>query len=321
MGRAASWYPAGRDPADGNPVVLDDGSPGPMFVRPGATGLEAPTWTVTLVSTPGVTGARFQQAVAGTREITIPIHLCAKTRTEMRAVKNSLIRAINPEGGPGILELSDAVTTESATQRCISAVYAGGLEGDESVMRVGDRDVWWEFEVKFTGLDHWYSADLLHATWRGKASTPFFHSGPFLPFTLAPQGVDVDVELEVQGDAGSWPTYELTGPFTRIRVTNPRSQRLEPENVRPDSWWEIGRVTSSTEMLRLVTKPNEESLRLYQIAGDGSWVDAGNVWSARNPDSSFEALISMDELEVDADGTGSGTLIELWAQETWLTHG
>lgn len=324
--RTANWYPAGVDAQSGNALVLEDGtSQGQIIVTTGIAGIEAPSWSVELSRQPGVGGARFQRAVRDVRAITVPVFLSGDTRSEYRQVKNQLIRAINPEGGPGILELADGVGDESGTSRRISAVYAGGLEGNEATPAISGGLLGWLVDIKFTGLDHWYSSDPLHATWRGKSYTPFFHSGSFLPFvfTAALYGVDEDVELEVRGDADTWPSYDLVGPFSRVRVTNLRSQRLG--NVQPDSFWELNRVTSDTELLRLVTKPGEESLRLYNFTLDGAGqriLDAGmNAWSTLSADSWFDPLQAEDALSVVADGTFTGTLVELWAQEAWLSHG
>ena len=83
------------------------------------------------------------------------------------------------------------------------------------------------------------------------------------------------------------------------------------------SFWEVSRRTNGVEMLRLQTKPGEESLRLLTSPDEVSWVDAGSAWSVLHSDSWFTPLEFQGQLSVTAEDTTRNTLISLLAPEAW----
>lgn len=304
MGRSALWFPAGTTVGDlDRAVTLDDGSPEPMFVMKGATGIEAPSWNVELQTTPGVRGARYIGAVSDPRSIKLPIHLCAPTRPEMRRIKEELLDAINPDtddaGGQGVLMLSDAVGEDSGEYRCIDAVYAGGLEGDEASIKVGDRQVWWEFELQFTGLDFWYSPEPVIAEWAGQAGVPFF---PFniSAWRLSPYGLTNTIPLDLGGNAKSWPTLTLSPPFSRIRVVNTRS----------GSWWQIGRG-GDDEGAAVLVDGTPGAVRVRDSAGGNLFRQL--TWDGSDP----FGIRPGDSLTVESDGAAQSTRVHLEVVPHW----
>lgn len=325
--REIVWYPAGVDPLhpDGSEIMLEGDPASPFREVLGAGGFFVAPWQIHEASTPDVDGSSFVSVRREARDPQFRFQCSTVDHAVFAEAMAGLARALTQQRSPGTLVVTNRLGTGAAVSRMIRCLYSDGLQGDAMLSR-NTRVKWWSFSLKFRAFDPaWYRPDDLHATWRGKSYTPFFHSGSFLPFvfTAALYGVDEDVELEVRGDADTWPSYDLVGPFSRVRVTNLRSQRLG--NVQPDSFWELNRVTSDTELLRLVTKPGGESLRLYNFTLDGAGqriLDAGtNAWSTLSADSWFDPLQAQDALSVVADGTFTGTLVELWAQEAWLSHG
>lgn len=299
MVRAAKWYPAGVA-LSGEPIVLDDGTPGPMYVMKGATGIEAPPWTVSVAQSPGVRSASFDRAVPQVRSIKLPIHLRGSTRAELRRVKADLIRAINPEAGPGTLVLSDGFGEDSGTERSITAVYNGGLEGDESAMRIGDRQAYWDFTIEFLGLDVWYSLEPTVATWTGRPGVPFFPRK--FPYALAPYGVITGIPLELDGDTQSWPSYTLAGPWSRARFTR---------DATGESWEIVRGQDYLTETLTMNTDP---SLSLGPRTLDGQ-----SRYSWLRFQSDLFPLSPGDTVSVEADSVTSETLLTLTVVPAWLT--
>lgn len=249
--RAAYWYPPGEDLATGTPVVLDDGKPSPMFVRPGAGGLEVPEWTIRAVASPGIPGAMFNGASMGVRAVTLPIYLTAPDRASLRAAWGDLVATLDPEDGPGKLVIGNMLGGSSGGMRWLSAVYAGGLEGDESAMSLGDREPWWQFNLQFRALDpFWYSMEDIAASWLPQVGTPRFPM--VFPYTFTRPALVPEVELDVSGNAKCWPTWTMTGPFTRMRLTNDRSgEWVQVTRALPDA--------GATAVL--TTKPGERALR------------------------------------------------------------
>lgn len=277
----------------------------PLRVLRATFGMEAPTFDFQVFKTPGVDGATMGSTVTASRdEVRLPLFMWALNRAHMRELRSELIAAIRPTNTGGFLELSEDVGTDSGDVRRLSAVYRGGLEGDGTDM--GDR--WWAFTLRFQALDpYWYSTKPITASWSGLPATPFF---PFtLPWSPSRSGVVAVDVLDVRGDADSWPSFDLRGPFTRVRVTAADGTHF----------WEVTRPTSESEMLRLVTKPGGESLRLLTSPDGVAWSDRGSRWGALHPDSWFTPLRFRDQVTVDVDGTSDGTRVELSAPEAWNT--
>lgn len=299
------WYPAGVS-FDEEPLVLLDPARLSHQVMKGIGGFDLPNFSFASYATPGVDGVRFGGVTATRQAISVPVLVRASTRAEMRRLKSEMAVAMNPKRGPGRLVMSEDIGLSSGDRRFVEVMYRGGLEGSEAS---GGTDKWWQFTIQFEATDpYWYSTDLLRATWVGKPAADFF---PFsFPLTLSDSGVDVDEVLDVTGDADTWPTFDMHGPFTRVRV------RLDDDERQ--AFWEVQRNTSSTEMLRLVTKPGEESLTVFDVPfGIPIRRADSNAWSTLHPSSWFEPLRFQDQLVLYVDGTSEATRVELTALEAW----
>lgn len=293
--RTCRWFPAGATFND-EPFVLADGTNAVPFLA-GAAGLLSPGYSVITSELPGVRGSRFGSAVAKPNVVAVPILVEGDTYAALRRKRSELIEALVPGRGPGMLELSADLSTDAGESRWCPAVYAGGLEGDESLSISGP--TWWRPVLRFQPLDLWYSTEPVTARWAGRVGNNFF---PFsFPFTLAPYGLDVLTPLDLGGNAESWPSFTLTGPFTRVRFTN----------VRTSEWWEVLRSNDERNVPLVVsTKPGEVAVRT--AAGV-------NAYGLRTAGSQFFALSPGDLVNVVADGVSGATRFDLTVWPAWLT--
>ena len=181
------WYQPGASFDD--PAVALQGA-GPMRVLRDVQGHEAPVFSYTSTSTPGVDTVDFGEVSISRPRVVVPVLLYAVSPEHLDAVKSELISALNPKRGTGRLRRRTNIGKGLGAgdvpgrDRFVWARYRGGLEGDGAA--VGPR--WWRFAVSFEAREpFWYSVDPIRATWRGKPnSAPFF---PFsLPFRLSESG-------------------------------------------------------------------------------------------------------------------------------------
>ncbi len=321
MSRRITWFPAGVDSLapDGTEIVLDGDPTSPFSELVGASGFGAADWSATWITTPGVDGATLSDVSTGAGEVTWRFLLSTDTHEEFVSAYRRLVRATNPKRGLGTFRVEEAISTDHGAVRQVRALCVGGLRGDALLAR--DSEVTeWPFDLVMQTPDpYWYSPDPLRATWTGFAPSAFF---PFsFPFRLSQSGVmEADV-LEVRGDADTWPTFELYGPFSQVRV--------RPDSDSFQTFWEITRDVGQYEMLRLVTAPNEESLTAWETVPGGSFYTPAaepNAWGSLHSDSWFEPLRyddsperTLDKLVVDVVGTTADTRVVLSAAEAWLT--
>lgn len=299
--RSAYWYPAGTD-LDGEPLVLDDGTGRTMFIQWGASGMLAPEWTIVASPSPGVPGAQLRAITMGVRTIKLPLYLKANDRASLMHGVRGLVSAMNPTA-PGRLLVTDMLGTPSGTQRYINAIYGGGLEGDESAMRIGNVSPWWQFTLELQCLDPlWYSRDQVKATWQGAGVASTFFVGTF-PWTLAPYALtDAALPLDLAGDPGvpMWPSWTLSGPWTKHRVVNRRT----------GEWWEVSRAKAATDTIIVTTYPGRVSIRTSTGA---------NAYGLRTTGSKFFSLLPGDSVLLESAGTSAASRVDLAVDEAWLS--
>lgn len=308
--RSAKWWVAGTSRAHDAPVILSDGSHEAPFLA-GASGLVAPGWTVSTLQTPGYRNSTYQGAVAKPGVAQIPVLIEGATPAEFRAKRDDLVDALNPERGPGLLELSADLQTEDGAVRWVSAVYTGGLEGEESPGTSGS--TWWRPVIKFQTLDLWRDVEPAVGVWKGKPTVPFF--GPLFPLKFSPIGVDVVSALDLDGNAPTWPDYVLQGPFLSIQAANSRTGEA----------WRIARETVDTEALVIIGQPGEQAVTVLNLV-DGQWVSTGvSAWEAFVNDSFLFPLTPADqwrgrpadEVAWTVNGTGDATRLTVSAAAAW----
>lgn len=297
--RSVVYFPAGEDPVTGSGVTLmGDGTA--LSEARGGVGRLAPTWNVVFAESPGVAGARWVSARKTQRAYTVRLNVRGANRGILADAMADVIAGLTPEAGPGTLVVAARIGSEYGRVRRISAVYAGGLEGDEvwSWQRATNA----QFVLRFLTEDPvWYTLEPVLASWSPRTPEPFFpmvlSSGDAF---LSQAGLIPAAVLDIAGDTESWPRWSVTGPFARMRVTNDRS----------GEWWQVSRgAEDAPDSVVLTSKPGVVSLRT--TAG----VNVYRQLSGRP-----FALLAGDSVTVEVDGQSSTTRLDMAVDEAWLTE-
>lgn len=296
MPKRMEWFPAGTT-FDDPPVVLHDDELVPYRVLRDVEGLVAPSWSFDSSSMPGVDGVQFS-APKASRSPLVPVFMWAESRAQLRALTSDLVAALDPARGAGKLLLSDQLGEDSGAQRWCKVIYRGGLEGVGADMGRN----WWRFVLKFEAEDpYFYSVEPHVATWTGKPGVPFFPRR--FPYVMSPTGLVVGSPLDLEGTAKSWPSYQLSGPWTRVKFTR---------NSTGESW-EIARDQNYlTETLTMNTDP-----RLPQ---GPRTLDGQSRYSWLRFQSDLFPLSPGDTVSVEADGATSDSLFTLTVVPAWQTQ-
>lgn len=302
--RTARWYPPGVPLGDlERSFLLADGTSAVPFLT-GATGLLAPSYTLNWSQVAGQRTMTLDSAVEKPDAVTLTILVEGDTHAELRRKRSELINAMAPTRGAGMLELSADLYTDPGEVRWCSAVVVDGLRGEESLGNSGP--TFWKPTIKFQPTDLWYSTEPVVATWTGLAGVPVF---PWRidPFRLAAGGVAAVTQLDLQGDPAtvSWPTYTLSGPFTRARFTNDRTGQS----------WEVSRDREFVNEPLIVTTQAGLPVRTLDGQSRYSWLTFQSDLFALG----FNAWNEPDTVSVDADGTSAATLFQLSVVPAWLT--
>lgn len=290
--RTAKWYAADMT-LDDEPIILADGTFDQPFLS-GATGLAARQYAVSLSSSPGVRGARFERAIEKPSTVTLVVLIEGATYGEFRRKRDDLIDALSPVSGPGMLELSADLGTDSGEIRWASAVYLSGLEGAEDTRMSGP--TYWIPTITFQLLDLWHSMEPTVASWSGKQGYPWFQ--PF-PYYISPSGLDVVEALEVDGSpkVDMWPEWELTGPYATFEATGPRGESWSVEGI------EAGEIVTVT------TDPNG----VIDVVSS----TAGRSWSRLRAGYQLWPLRRDDAVTLDATGTSSASRVKVTVPKLW----
>lgn len=298
--KRVEWFRAGTD-FDDDPLVLLEPSKFSTRVLKDIQGFDAPVFSFESLATPGIDGVRFGSVTATRPVLSVPVLVIAPTRAEMRRMKSQIVAAMNPKLGAGRLVMSEDIGSESGDVRFVECQYRGGLEGDGAN---GGTSLWWKFTAQFECSDpYWYSTEPATARWVGQPGKPTF------PFTLAgngvvmnPWGVILDELLELSGDAETFGTYTLSGPWSRARFVNDRTGK----------WWEITRDPNVTETLVVRTKPGTVGLRT---------VDGLNRYASFTKGANMQlfSLLPGDTISVECDGASGATAFDLSVPIAWNT--
>lgn len=299
--RTIIWYPAGVDPLnpDGSEVVLENPTGDGVFREVvGAAKFFAPSRRIISNETPGIDGARFESVTTVARDPEYRFRCAATDPVAFNEAMEYLVESLMGDG-PGILEITNRQGEDAGSRRQLRCIYTGGLEGDPLLLH--GRDVKsWAFTLKLTAFDpFWYSTVPVLARWVGK---PGFALFPFDPtnFRLSPWGVTNPVPLEMSGTKPAWPSFTLSGPWSRVRFTRDRD----------GMWWEKSRDGDDPETILVNTKPGEVSVS--NLAGDNRYGQAVG--------SQFFSLSRDDTVSVDVSGSTGATDLSLVVNPAWLSH-
>ncbi|MEO3860119.1 hypothetical protein [Acrocarpospora sp. B8E8] len=202
-----------------------------ILLRPGAKGLDAPSFNVLADEYPAIDGGFVRFSRATIREIFLPLTITGSTRPEMMALKRRFIAALNPKKG-----LVSLQTTEYAevggllvaeTPRALTCFYVSGMEGGEGT----DDGIHWAkyglvlrapnpyFQHPNRAQGRFQIIDVLRPFLDPPSgATPFLSidgvtPGKGLGLSSDPLWVDT-LDLENPGDAECQPRWEIRGPLS-----------------------------------------------------------------------------------------------------------
>ena len=190
-----------------------------ILVRPGLLGLGMPDYTIWADQSPAYDGEIIRGVRADPREITIPIHVYARSRPECLAIYHDLVDDLDPQAGPGEIRISEA----DGSYRTIRGYYASGLEGrddDDSTGRT-----WLSVALVFRCESPFWEGVEESVRWKLAVSAPgsFY---PILPLAVKDAEVSGQFNATNKGNVRAFPIWETTGPYTSITATNETTGRL-----------------------------------------------------------------------------------------------
>ena len=124
------------------------------------------------------------------------------------------------------------------------------------------------------------------------------YSFPFFPIFLADSAVQGAHELRVEGDAPTWPVWEITGPGKDVEIIGPDGERMFIE----------GEVSSP---IRVVTEPGKQSIT----------DDTGLIWERMKPgdDEMFALRPGVNHVRMTMVGGTPESVIRAVYSENWKT--
>ncbi|MER5643951.1 hypothetical protein [Streptosporangium sp. NPDC002524] len=265
-----------------------------VMLRPGAKGLDAPTWNVMTDEYPAIDGGFVRFARAGIRELFLPLIITGTTRPEMMALKRRFINSLNPAKGLVTLQtteytipdnLGDAATLDdmiAEPPRAIECFYAGGMEGGEG----SENGVHWASYglilrcpvPYFSGLSRIRASFQVYDQLRAfmadaPAADPFVSvdgTTPGMGLQLSTNPIWADeISLFNPGDIGAQPRWEVRGPFnSRLRLMLLDEEGATLKELR---FAEAFPVLTS-EVLVIETVKGAQSIRLYpEVSPSGNY--------------------------------------------------
>lgn len=294
------WYPAGVDPLDaGDAGIMLQGNPaGPFRELMGSSNAFVAPWAIFEDATPGVDGSTFRSVRRLPRDPSFRFECRTDDPAMFASAMQELASSLTASRQPGTLVVRNRVGTDGGSERMIRCLYSSGLEGDPLLGRTS-RVRWWPFTLKFRAFDPcWYDLEPTVAVWTGKTGQPFFPRT--FPYTLASYGLLESTPLDLGGDTESWPTFTLSGPWTRAKFR------------RNSTWesWEVRRGQDyMTETLVVDTRPGP-GIGVHTLDGQNrySWLDFTSALFPLSPG---------DTVSVEADGPTSETRFTLSVVGAW----
>lgn len=162
---------------------------------------------------PGVAGVRRRATVLGARDLSLAMTYWAPTPILLRELLRETISLLSADP-PGEL-----VAYSLAGTRRITAAYAGGLELDETRGNAGP--TWLNAVIALRAHDPYFRGPGLQE--QRFAVGPQDAIFPMLPMRLVSGAIAVSPVAVNEGDAPAYPTWTVTGPGSRLTVTNLRT--------------------------------------------------------------------------------------------------
>jgi tail protein len=264
-----------------------------IFVPPGITGLDLPTFTQYTDTSPVLDGEISRGFRTDARALAIPVLMYGADRATFKAMRAALFADFNPRAGaPGLL----TVTETDGSSREIEAFYVGGLQGvlDDRAQT----QTWMKAVIELRCPSPYFLGD------EKTASFTLPEDGDWLPiFPLVVTSGTVLGELEVinTGEVDAQPVFTITGPCTAINLHNTTTG----ESI------EIDYTVDAGEVVVIDTRAGMKSILL-----DGTT----NLYPALDLDSVLWPLVpGLNELDFDLPGATEDTSLTFAYRERFLT--
>jgi hypothetical protein len=238
-------------------------------------------------------GALLRSTRVGVREVDLNMVAIAPGVAQLRQRLRTLVAALNPLTGPGVLRVTSDTGTRELTCR-----YSGGLQLADSREQGGR--VWQKFVLTLVAHDpFWHAADSQALSW----TTPDPDGGffPFFPLTLAASSVLGTSSIDNPGDVSAWPQWTVQGPATQVRLTNTTTGAVL-------DW--TGALTAGQTVF-IDTRPGAKSVRDDAQANRYSQLAAGSSLWALDP--------GVNDVELSIAGATGDSRLELVFRAAWLT--
>ncbi|GAA0579382.1 phage distal tail protein [Streptomyces crystallinus] len=280
-------------------------TPAGIALTKGPAGLGMPTFDLKADQLPNLPGGLFRSNRATTRDITIPLIIRGVDRVSFTRMHNRLLRALNPEAGPGWI----TATEGDGIARHLECYYVSGAEGSETEENAGFN--WIKLALVLRAMDpYWYSSAERQYDWHLDTGTavPFLSSATypgFFPMRISSASFNSGGLVDAPNDSSveAWPVWTVTGPLTGLaleNVTTGQSFRLR-DNVS----------VPAGKALVIDTRPGIKSVQL----------DGANAWPQMTTDSALWPLRpGKNRLRVTASGVGPTTLIRLHHVPRYLSY-
>ncbi|MFE9404809.1 hypothetical protein ACFYNY_24110 [Streptomyces sp. NPDC006530] len=176
-------------------------TPAGIALTKGPTGLGMPTFDLKADQLPNLPGGLFRSTRATTRDITIPLIIRGVDRVSFTRMHNRLLRALNPESGPGWI----TATEGDGIARHLECYYVSGAEGSETEENAGFN--WIKLALVLRAMDpYWYSSAERQYDWHLDTGTAV----PFLSSAAYPGGSFPCGSAALPSARVAWSTHRMT---------------------------------------------------------------------------------------------------------------
>ena len=249
-------------------------------VEVGERGLGVPTPDLAEDKLPFGSGTIVRHVAIASREIELPLLFEAASAAVLEALLDNVhgwfATADETTKTPGYLR----VTRQDGTQRQVACYYAGGLEGDLSSERAGDR--WQSAVVLLKAADPW-ATDIADST----ASWDQTDIGD-------------SVAIMNAGQLDAYPIWTITGPAAGISILNETTQKSFALTA------DGGLTLTGGQVLAIDTRRADQLTDLPVLVGGTSQFSKLTAAS-----SLFTLLGGQNNFVISASGTSGATAFEL----------
>lgn len=282
--------------ADGVHHALD-GSAG-IRTMAGRKGLTMVSVALIEDKSPQGRGTVLRQAQYKARDVDIPLLFEGATPDDVLDLIGEFAAVCDPRRGTGLLRYTRA----SGRSRELVAAYIDGLDGDDTVNKLGP--TWARTVATFRAPEPLWrdTSETIVSLAIATGSTPTFF--PLLPLYLTPSTIVVSTSVLNDGDAETYPVWSLTGPGDTIVLEN---QTTGEQIV-------LGIVLAAGDALTIDTRPKPLRPGLAIYDGNGlsqfSTLDASSVlWTLPR---------GASQISVQMAGTTGASSVSMAFRRRWV---